>query len=200
LESYQVDKAENVRKEGKMGTEVVYLRALEPEDYLTSYKWRNDHESVKFAHAIPRYVSKETERKWVLKAIDEHESGKVVRLAICKIEDNEHIGYIYLKNIDHKNQSCAINILIEASYQKKNQLATEAILLLLKYAFTELGLRRVKVQLNEQNQSSILLWEEIGFQYEATLRSSLFRQHQFQNELIYSLLAEDYLEKYHPEK
>lgn len=180
-----------------MGTKNVYLRALEPEDYLTSYKWRNDHDSMKYAHGTPRYVSKETERKWVLNAIGDHESGKVVRLAICKIEDREHIGYIYLKNIDNKNQSCAINILIEARYQMNQEWATEAILLLLHYAFMELGMRRIKVQINEESQNSILLWESVGFTHEATLRNSVFRHNQFHNELIYSMLVDEYMEKYH---
>jgi RimJ/RimL family protein N-acetyltransferase len=90
----------------------VYLRAIEPEDYLTSYKWRNDHDLMNGVIDIPRFVSKETERKWVLKAIDEHEKGQSVRLAICLKENDQHIGYIYLLAIDYQNKSCEASTLI----------------------------------------------------------------------------------------
>ena len=48
----------------------IYLRAIQPEDYLMPYQWRNDHKLMKGVTGMPRFIIKETERKWVPKAIE----------------------------------------------------------------------------------------------------------------------------------
>lgn len=174
----------------------VYLRALEPDDYLVSYYWRNDHDLMNGVHGIPRFVSKETERKWVLSAISEHESGKCIRLAICLVENKKHIGYIYLSNIDYHNQSCSINILIGDRSELRKGFAKEASIIILHYAFMELGMKRMKAQIVAFNDHSKKLWEGLGFKLEGRTRKSVFRNGEFHDELIYSLLREDYLDKY----
>ena len=117
-----------------MNDEIFYLRAIEPEDSLTSYKWRNDFDLIK-GYSLPRYVSKETERKWALNVISDHESGKSVRLAICSTEGDKLIGYANLLNIDYHNRSCEYSIIIgDKDFQEKG-VAYKTRLLLFKYAF-----------------------------------------------------------------
>jgi len=69
----------------------IYLRAIEPDDYLVSQKWRNDFDLIK-GYTAPRYVSLETERKWVQKVIEENESGRSVRVGICTVGEDRLIG------------------------------------------------------------------------------------------------------------
>lgn len=174
----------------------VYLRALEPEDYLTSYKWRNDHDLMNGVIDLPRFVSKETERKWVLTAIEEHETGQAVRLAICLKENDHHIGYIYLLSIDHQNKSCEVSTLIgERSYLKKG-LASEARYLVLKYAFQELGLFRVRASILSINTASRRSGENFGYTYEGTLRKAVYRNGEFHDVLLFSMLRNEFIKKF----
>jgi [ribosomal protein S5]-alanine N-acetyltransferase len=182
-----------------MKNENVYLRALEPEDYLVSYKWRNDHELLKWYVDIPRFVSKETERKWVLNAIEEHESGKALRLAICLKTDNRHIGYISLTNIDRQHHSCESNTLIgERDYLRKGY-ATEARFLMLKFAFFELGMNRIGARVIVANVASMNAMEKFGFVKEGLLRQTVFREGQYYDDCVYSMLREEFVAKYFPE-
>jgi RimJ/RimL family protein N-acetyltransferase len=145
---------------------------------------------------MPRFVSKETERKWVLNAIEEHETGKAIRLAICLNENDQHIGYIYLESIDHQNKSCNIGILIGEYKYHKQGLASEARYLLLKYAFLELGLNRVTARILNINFNSKRSFGTVGFIYEGALRKSIFRNGEFHDVLLFSMLRDEFLDKY----
>lgn len=179
-----------------MNNNRIYLRSLEPDDYLTSYKWRNDHDLMQGVISPPRYVSKETERKWVLKSIEEHENGKAVRLAICIKEDDRHIGYIYLKNIDHQNKSCEVGTLIGDRNYLKLGLANEARLALFKYAFFELGMNRISARILKINKNSINSGKNFGYTCEGVLRKAVFRHGEFVDVLLFSMLRDEFLEKY----
>lgn len=179
-----------------METTRVYLRALEPDDYLVSYKWRNDRELMNGTIGMPRFVSKETERKWVLKAIEEHETGKAIRLAICLKENHQHIGYIYLESIDHQNKSCVIGTLIGERKFQKQGLASEARYLIFKYAFFELGMNRVHARILSINEASRRSAEQFGYVYEGTLRKAIYRNGEFHDVLLFSMLRDEFLDKY----
>ncbi len=97
----------------------VYLRAIEPDDYLVSQKWRNDFDLIK-GYTAPRYVSLETERKWVQKVIEENESGRSVRVGICTVGEDRLIGYANLLNIDYRNRNCEFSIIIGDSLTPKS--------------------------------------------------------------------------------
>lgn len=174
----------------------IYLRALEPDDYLTSYQWRNDHALMRGVIEYPRYVSKEIERRWVLKAIEEHECGKALRLAICLKENDRHIGYIYLTNIDRQNRSCGISTLIGEKAYLKLGLASEARFLIFRYAFIELGLNRISARILSINKASINSVEKFGYIYEGTLRKAIFRNGSFHDVMLYSMLRDEFINKY----
>ena len=43
----------------------VYLRALEPEDYLKTYEWRQDDDIENSLGGNRFFISKEREKQWV---------------------------------------------------------------------------------------------------------------------------------------
>ena len=72
----------------------VYLRALEPDDYKTSIKWRKNDQIWDMVVGPKYFVSEAYEKKWVEDVIF-NSINKLV-LAICLKEASEHIGYSYL--------------------------------------------------------------------------------------------------------
>lgn len=174
----------------------IYLRALEPDDFLISYKWRNDHELIKGYSSIPRFVSSETERKWVLKSIEEHEVGKKIQLAVCTISEEELIGYVSLTQIDRQNRDCVVGLMIgDRNYLKKG-LAAEARFLLFKYAFMELDMNRVSSRIHSYNVAAIKSAETFGYQKEGILRKAIYRNGRFHDVYLYSMLKEEFIKLY----
>ena len=168
----------------------VYLRALEPDDYETTYPWRLDEEI--WANVVgPKYfVSMEYEKRWVSDTI--LSPGNSLKLAICLKEDHKHIGLVSLTNIDRSNGVAQCSILIGEKSLWGKGLGTEAILLILHHGFYTLGLTRIEARQLLSNRASVRLFEKCGFRIEGVLRKAVFKdgRHRDLNQL--SILREEF--------
>lgn len=167
----------------------VYLRALEPDDYLISVAWRNDEEINSMLGGMRRFVSAAYEAKWVDDAIF-HSTD--VRLAICLRENGLYIGNVYMTNIDELNQSCISHILIGNKQYWGQGIAAEAYRLALDYMFDERHIHRVVAVILETNKASLRMHEKVGYKIEGLMRHSIYKQGQWQNQYILALLNEEY--------
>ena len=71
---------------------------------------------------------------------------------------------------------------------------TEAIKPVLKFVFEELNLNRLQLEVFSHNKRGIRAYEKIGFKKEGVLRDSLNYKGKFSDEIIMSVLKEEYLE------
>ena len=167
----------------------VYLRAFEPDDYLTTVKWHNDNEIWGMVGSPKYFVSHEYEKKWIEDAIW---SKAQIKLGICLKENDKLIGFGAVTDMDWINRSAHCPSMIgEKEYWGKG-LASEARILLLDFAFCERGLNRVNVLILEGNTASLKICEKCGFQVEGVLRQSIFKQGRFHNQVVMSLLQEEF--------
>lgn len=173
--------------------ERIYLRALEPEDYKISVKWRNDPDIQNQVGGPKYFVSAEKERQWVQNAINS--SDRIV-LAICLQENDKYIGNIMLQEIDWINRSGHIPIFIGDKEEWGKGYATEARFLMLKFAFEERGLERIWAYVLEENIGSLKMHEKCGYKIEGLMRNSVYKNGKFQNQYILSVLKDDFYKAY----
>lgn len=171
----------------------VYLRALEPEDYLITYEWRKDEEIQNLVGGHKYFVSKEKERQWVLNTITDN--SRMV-LGICLKENNKLIGTVNIQDIDWINRSARVPILIGDKRYWGSGYASEARILALKFAFEERGMHRVGAVILEHNIASIKQHERLGFVREGVLRDSVYKGGKFHNQIYFGLLKEDFMKAY----
>ena len=167
----------------------VYLRALEPDDYKISVNRRNDDTITNRLGGGKYFVSNEKERQWVLNAINQN---KEVRLAICTIDDNLYIGNIYLTGIDYVNRKATSHILIGNHDYWNGGYGTEAMHLLLDYAFNHKNLRRIEAIVLEDNIGSCKMHEKLGYKREGLLRESVYKDGCYKNQVYCALLKSEY--------
>lgn len=167
----------------------VYLRALEPEDYKTSVKWRNDDTITSRLGGGKYFVSSEVEKQWVLNTINQN---KNVKLAICTVVDNQYIGNVYLTDIDYINRKAHSHILIGNHSFWNGGYGTEAMRLLLDYAFNQRNLRRIEAVVLEDNIGSQKMHEKLGYKQEGFLRQSVYKDGVYKNQIYYALLKDEY--------
>lgn len=167
----------------------IYLRALEPEDYLNSVKWRNDEEIQNMVGGPKYFISSEREKEWVAKTILDND--KMV-LAICLKENDKYIGNIMLQEIDLINRSAHMPILLGDKTEWNKGYATEARMMFLKFVFEERGMERIFAYVLEENISSIKMCEKCGYKVEGVLRKSIFKKGKFFNQVILSVLKEEF--------
>lgn len=167
----------------------VYLRALEPDDYKTTIKWRKDDEIWSMVGGPKYFVSEEFEKQWMIKSIN---NTNEIRVGICLKDNDELIGLASIIDINWLNRSAHCPSMIgEKSYWGKG-LATEARLLLLKFAFYERNFERIWAHVLESNSASIRMCKKCGYKREGILRNSVFKDGRFQNQVLLSILRKEF--------
>lgn len=173
--------------------EKLYLRGLERPDLEGDYfDWLNDREVTKFldSGAFPNTVEKMEEyyRNVAL-------SPNNVMLAIIDKESDKHIGNIKLGPINWITGIATLGIMIGNKEFWGKGYGTEAIKLVLDYAFKRLNLHKVTAGIAAIHQASIKAFEEAGFEIEGQLKSQFFLDGKYYDSLYLGITGEDYLKK-----
>jgi RimJ/RimL family protein N-acetyltransferase len=175
--------------EGKL----VRLATDEPEKLAEIYSlWgRDSHFSRLLDSGVSRQWSKKKWKEWLEKDLENLRSFPFV---IKTIEGDRPIGFVGLGEPDWAHGDCYVGIGIgERDYWGKGY-GTEAMQLILRYAFTELNLRRVSLSVFEYNPRGIRSYEKAGFKEEGRLRKYLHRDGKRWDILFMGILQEEWLQ------
>ena len=153
----------------------VCLRALTLSDLDRVLGWHNNPELYATLGGHYRYVSREAESEWFRRRLEARDE---VNLAICRAEGQEHIGNIYLRNIDWVHRNAELHIFLAEEKHRGRGYGSAAVRLLVKYAFEDLGLMRVYLHTLARNSAAIKSYRKCGFNLEGTLK-----KHAFKNEI-----------------
>jgi len=102
------------------------------------------------------------------------------------------IGFGSIIYIDWINKSDHCPSMIgDRKYWSKGY-GSEARLLLLDFAFSERGFNRIWALILENNIASRRMFEKCGYKTEGLLRQSIYKNGKFQNQVIMSILQEEF--------
>ena len=93
--------------------------------------------------------------------VDRYEALGRVYLAVML--DEEPIGEVVLKNIDHHRKHCTLGICLVSDRYKNKGYGTAAEILALSYAFGRIGLETVYADSIHRNKRSQHVLEKVGF-------------------------------------
>ena len=165
----------------------IYLRAWERSDLEAFTRWFNDPEvTVNLGDAYPALSSIQEERFFDQAITEQH------RYAIVLREGNLLIGNCSLMNLDARNRSAELGIVIGEKAYWNQGYGREAVAMLLEIAFEGLGLNRVELRYYAFNMRGRRAYEAAGFVEEGRLRQSQFVSGAFHDAVIMSVLAEEY--------
>jgi len=141
----------------------IYLRALEPEDLGFVYAIENDESIWEVSNTQTPY-SRFLIRQYLENAHQDIYEAKQLRLVICKNQNFDAIGLIDLFDFDPRNNRAGVGILIKNSGDRNSGIGTEALDLLIQYAFTKLNLHQLYANIDLENEASLALFTNFGFQ------------------------------------
>jgi RimJ/RimL family protein N-acetyltransferase len=170
----------------------VYLRALELADLNRIYQWHNDPELYATLTSPFHPVSLQTVEDWLKKKVQY--SDKEINYAICLTDTSEHIGNIYLRDIDYINRNGFLGAFIGRPENRGKGYAGEALLLAVEYAMNALGMERLYMYVLADNLPARRHLERCGFQVEGTMRRHIFKNGVFKDVLVMGMCASDYAE------
>ncbi|KAG2412976.1 hypothetical protein HFD88_010535 [Aspergillus terreus] len=102
------------------------------------------------------------------------------------------VGYYSLLRITPEHLSVEIGHVLFSSVLQKTVCATEALYLLLRYAFETLGYRRVEWKCNSLNEGSRRAALRYGFTYEGTFRQHMVVKGRNRDTAWFSMLREEW--------
>ena len=173
-----------------MKKENIQLRALTQADLDKTLEWHNqeDIRDTYLGHPFP--VNREKEEAWYQKVLTSDLPLSV--FGIETIDTKKLIGIVLLKNINLINREAEFGIYIGDKVEKGKGYSKVASQLALRFAFYNLGLNRVFLKVEVQNTIATEMYKKIGFVKEGLLRKSVFKNNEFRDVLIFSMLKDEF--------
>lgn len=141
------------------------------------------------------FYTEETQHKKILEGMQLLQSNREFSFGIYEQNSQQLIGYISLYSIKRLPYSSGfVGYSLDKEYVGRG-IATEAVQLILQFAFHTLNLHRVEAYVAPENGASVRVLEKSGFYQEGLLRELLFINGVWVDHYMYAILQSDYLKK-----
>jgi diamine N-acetyltransferase len=175
-------------KSAFLSGERVYLRPLEKEDLSQIQEWVNDPEIRRLTGEVRPSSQADTEA-WYDRARTDPDR---VWFAVVLKENDQIIGETGLLRMFPAWRATDLSIILGDKEAWSQGYGTEAILLLLDYAFGSLNLHRVAIGVVGFNEQALRFYEKVGFRREGVLRDGYFCDHRYHDFVMMSILEDEY--------
>ncbi|MBI4762036.1 MAG: GNAT family N-acetyltransferase [Chloroflexota bacterium] len=157
-------------------------------------KWTHDSDFMRLYGIDPaRPMSPAMVKKKYEKLEKEIEESKnIFYFTIRAREDDRLIGKAVVSRIEWSNGNGWIELGIGSADDRRKGYGTQALQLLLRFAFVELNLYRVTARVQEYNEAAIALLKKFGFTEEVRRRQALERDSRRWDLLVFGLLKDEW--------
>ena len=165
-------------------------------------KWTHDSEFMRLMEVDPaRPMSAAMIKKQYEKLEKQVEEKKnLYYFTIRAKADDRLIGKAAVQWIEWTNGNGFLQLGIGAAEERHKGYGTQALRLLLRFAFAELNLFRVSAIVPEYNEGAIALLKKFGFVQEVCRRQSLERDGRRWDLLVFGLLNDEWRNQAKPER
>ncbi|MFX3636561.1 MAG: GNAT family N-acetyltransferase [Candidatus Pristimantibacillus sp.] len=108
------------------------------------------------------------------------------------LEDDELIGFVSIHSMEWNNRIGVLAIGIGEASNRNRGYGSDALKLILRYAFHELNLNRVGLDVIEYNAKGIHVYEKAGFQHEGRVRAAVQRDGKTYDRLMMGMLRSEW--------
>ncbi|MBI5565704.1 MAG: GNAT family N-acetyltransferase [Chloroflexi bacterium] len=171
--------------------QLVRLAALDAEASAEWFaRWDRDMEYMRLLDSDPRHLL--TAKQIKAEIEKEQAEEREIAFAIRALADDQLIGFVGLDGINwvHGDSFVGIGIGDRACWGKGY--GTDAMRVLVRYAFTELNLYRLSLNVFSYNQRAIRSYEKAGFVIEGRQRQALRRDGHYHDLVFMGVLRDDW--------
>ena len=174
---------------------LVRLSAFDPEEMGKAFpRWNRNSEYLRLLNSSARPMqSSRAAAKWMEEELAEMSPASYY-FSIRTLADDQLIGELGLEVVDWSGRDAFVGLSIgEIEYWGKGY-GTDVMRVLLRFAFTEVNLRRVTLSVFEYNPRAIRSYEKAGFRHEGRLRKVLNKEGRRWDVLYMGILREEWME------
>jgi RimJ/RimL family protein N-acetyltransferase len=174
-----------------MGIELptVLLRRPEPKDIEQMYGYRNDPDVARMLGGFSVGFSRQDLEDWIER--HRNRTDEIIWVIATKPSD-DCIGHVGLYEIDYRVAKAEFAICIGDKTKWTKGLGAAIGKAVLRYAFRELNLHKVSLEVLDFNEAAIKLYEKLAFKLDGRLRADQFRDGKHVDSLVMSILAEEW--------
>lgn len=165
---------------------LVYLRALEPEDLIFVYDTENDTSIWDVSHTQTPY-SLYVLKQYLEESHKDIYEVKQLRLVICSL-NHEVIGFIDVFDFDPQHRRAGIGLVINNLENRGKGYGKDALQVLIRYCFSALNLHQIYCNITEGNNASMRLFKGCNFELIGCKKEWIFAEGQFKNEFMFQLI------------
>ncbi|MFL7840279.1 MAG: GNAT family N-acetyltransferase [Candidatus Promineifilaceae bacterium] len=175
--------------------ELVRLTAVDPQkDAPLFAAWQRDAEYARLLDSDPvRLWSAGQNQEWLEKQ-QKDDGFDGIQFMMRTLEDDKAIGFVELGGISWHNGSGWVGIGIGDRAYRDKGCGSDAMRILARYAFEELGLHRLNLNVFSYNTRAIHVYEKIGFQVEGRIPEALHREGKRWDLIFMGLLREEFFD------
>ncbi|WP_312116969.1 GNAT family N-acetyltransferase [Brevibacillus reuszeri] len=115
-----------------------------------------------------------------------------VEFMLRPLEDDRLIGFVALFKIEWNNRAAHMAMGIGNPNDRGKGYGVDALKMLLRYAFHELNLNRVGLDVISYNEPAIRAYTKAGFTEEGRMRSAVLREGKSYDRIMMSILAAEW--------
>ncbi len=167
--------------------EKVRLRPMDESDLPSFVEWLADGEVTRWLAEMSAPPTLDEEYEWYERRRSDPDS----LMWAIETADGRLVGSTELR-LEPVRRKAEFGIVIGDKSQWNGGLGTEALRLVLAYAFGEAELNRVELTTAEENERAIRCYEKVGFRREGLKRQDRIVEGRFGNTLVMSILREEW--------
>ncbi|HLN72440.1 MAG: GNAT family N-acetyltransferase [Methylococcaceae bacterium] len=172
-------------------TKRLLLRPIEKSDAEAVFHYRSDARVNRYQGWIPAsisdvhyFINYKVSREMNL-------PGTWVQFVLIHKDQNQIIGDIGIHFLSADTFQVEMGCTLDQLYHGKGY-ASEALKQMIHYLFHVLDKRRIIASIDPGNESSIQLFERLGFRKEAHFRESIYQNGQWADDLVYAILKSEW--------
>jgi diamine N-acetyltransferase len=182
--------AQSKAPSGFLAGESIYLKPLEREDLACLQQWANDPE-IRWLTGETRPMTQAKAEEFFQKTQNDEDR---VWFAIVLRESGKFIGECGLLRMFPAWRTTDLTIILGDKEAWGQGYGTEAINLLLNYAFGYLNFHRVAIGVVGFNQAALAFYEKVGFKREGIQRDGYYCHHRYHDFVMMSILEDEFRE------
>jgi RimJ/RimL family protein N-acetyltransferase len=168
--------------------ERVYLRPLERDDLACVRCWSNDPEIRRLTGEVRPMTPAGAESFWEKVQNDQDR----IWFAVVLRETDQIIGEAGLLRMFPAWRTTDLTIILGEKQAWGQGYGTEAITLLLDYAFGCLNLHRVAIGVVGFNHAALDFYKKVGFKQEGVQRDGYYYDHEYHDFIMMSILEDEF--------
>lgn len=172
--------------------QLVYLTHTEREEYLPAVqRWNRHAETIALADFDLAYPKTDEDSERWYGFVCKLEDG--FEFSMRTLADGKVIGSCGLFCINQRNRNAEFGIMIGENTNWGKGYGSDAAKIVLRFAFEELGLNRVFLDVLATNPRAVRSYQKAGFVHECTRRQAIWRDGIYHNAYRMGILRDEWL-------